>query len=33
MGWESQAVMLVPTGQLQQVLNSPNDLPIIEALK
>lgn len=33
MGWESQAVMLVPTGQLQQVLNSPNDLPIIEALE
>lgn len=33
MGWESQAVMLVPTKQLHQVLNSPNDLPIIEALK
>ncbi len=33
MGWESQAVMLVPAEQLPKVLNSPNDLPIIEALK
>ena len=33
MGWESQAVMLVPVAQLAQVLNSPNDVPIIDALK
>lgn len=33
MGWESQAVMLVPVEQLKQVLNSPNDLPILQALK
>ena len=33
MGWESQAVMLVPEAQLAQVLNSPNDVPIIDALK
>ena len=33
MGWESQAVMLVPTGQLHQVLNSEYDIPVIEALK
>lgn len=32
MGWESQAVMLVPLEQLPQVLNHPNDLPILEAL-
>lgn len=33
MGWESQAVMLVPKPSLPQVLNSANDLPIIDALK
>lgn len=33
MGWESQAVMLVPVALLSQVLNSPRDLPIIEALQ
>ena len=33
MGWESQAVMLVPQGKLPQVLNSAYDKPIIEALK
>ena len=33
MGWESQAVMLAPVALLRQVLNSPRDLPIIEALK
>lgn len=33
MGWESQAVMLVPLEQLPQVLNSPNDRPILEALQ
>ena len=32
MGWESQAVMLVPLEQLPKVLNSPNDRPIVEAL-
>jgi 8-oxo-dGTP pyrophosphatase MutT (NUDIX family) len=33
MGWESQAVLLVPEPSLPQVLNSANDLPIIEALQ
>ncbi|WP_249363135.1 NUDIX hydrolase [Burkholderia sp. 4M9327F10] len=33
MGWESQAVMLVPIGQLRQVLNSQYDIPVIEAVK
>lgn len=33
MGWESQAVMLVPLEQLPQVLNSPNDPLIVDALK
>lgn len=33
MGWESQAVMLVPEAQLPQLLNSPYDLPILEALR
>ena len=33
MGWESQAVMLVPMALLGKVLNSPRDLPIIAALK
>ena len=32
MGWESQAVMLVPAAQLPLVLNNPNDYPILEAL-
>jgi hypothetical protein len=33
MGWESQAVLLVPSGQLHQVLNSQYDVPVIEALE
>lgn len=33
MGWETQAVMLVPQEQLPQWLNSSYDTPIIEALK
>jgi hypothetical protein len=33
MGWESQAVMLVPVALLTQVLNNPKDLPIIKALQ
>lgn len=33
MGWESQGVMLVPVALLTKVLNSPQDLPIIEALQ
>ena len=33
MGWESQAVMLVPVEQLTKVLNSPNDVPIMDTLK
>ena len=32
MGWESQAVLLVPAALLGKVLNSPRDLLIIEAL-
>lgn len=32
MGWESQAVMLVPVSQLPKVLNSHYDIPVIEAL-
>ena len=32
MGWESQAVMLVPRTKLPQVLNSAYDKPIIKAL-
>ncbi len=32
MGWESQAVMLVPLKQLSGVLNSSNDQPILNAL-
>lgn len=32
MGWESQAVMLVPPEQLDQVLNNPNDRPIVQAV-
>lgn len=32
MGWESQAVMLVPPKQLNQVLNNPNDLPIVQSV-
>ena len=32
MGWESQAVMLVPTQKLGCVLHNSNDLPILKAL-
>jgi 8-oxo-dGTP pyrophosphatase MutT (NUDIX family) len=32
MGWESQGVMLAPLEQLPQVLNNPNDRPILSAL-
>ena len=32
MGWESQAVMLVPQAQLAKVVVHPNDAPILEAL-
>lgn len=32
MGWESQAVMLVPKTQLAKVVVHPNDAPILEAL-
>src|SRR5690606_2074407 len=32
MGWESQAVLLVPIEQLNKVLNNKNDQPIIDAL-
>lgn len=32
MGWESQAVILVPTKKLGKVLNNPNDAPILEAI-
>ena len=32
MGWESQAVMLVPYEKLGAVLTNPNDKPILEAL-
>ncbi|MFJ1260612.1 NUDIX hydrolase [Cupriavidus sp. CuC1] len=32
MGWESQAVMLVPKSQLGQFLTNANDLPLLEAL-
>ncbi len=32
MGWESQAVMLVPQAQLPKVLTHPNDAPILDAL-
>lgn len=32
MGWESQAVMLVPQSRLLEVLNNGNDVPIVEAL-
>jgi 8-oxo-dGTP pyrophosphatase MutT (NUDIX family) len=33
MGWESQAVHLVPRGKLVQLLNHANDQPLIEALE
>ncbi len=33
MGWESQAVHLVPRGNLGQLLNHANDKPLIEALE
>jgi 8-oxo-dGTP pyrophosphatase MutT (NUDIX family) len=32
MGWESQAVMLVPPARLAQVVHHPNDQPILAAL-
>ena len=32
MGWETQAVMLVPQAQWAKVLNSPHDTPIVDAL-
>ena len=32
MGWESQAVMLVPKARLAKVVIHPNDAPILEAL-
>lgn len=32
MDWESQAVMLVPASRLKEVLTSPNDQPVIQAL-
>lgn len=32
MGWETQAVMLVPQAQLAKVLNSPHDAPIVDAI-
>lgn len=32
MGWESQAVMLVPQTKLGKVLNNSNDTPILEAI-
>ncbi|NDY93198.1 NUDIX hydrolase [Ideonella livida] len=32
MGWETQAVMLVPQAQLPQVLTHPNDQPLLAAL-
>jgi 8-oxo-dGTP pyrophosphatase MutT (NUDIX family) len=33
MGWESQAVMLVPVDRLPEVLTNKNDTPIIKALR
>lgn len=33
MGWESQAVMLVPAERLAQVASHPNDRPILAALR
>jgi 8-oxo-dGTP pyrophosphatase MutT (NUDIX family) len=33
MGWESQAVHLVPAARLREVAVHPNDLPVIEALE
>ena len=32
MGWESQAVLLVPVNQLARHLNSPYDVPVLNAL-
>jgi len=32
MGWESQAVHLVPVEKLEEVLNHPNDAPLIDAI-
>lgn len=33
MGWESQAVMLIPVDILPEVLTNKNDAPIIKALQ
>ena len=33
MGWESQAVMLVPANQLMDHLNNPHDWAIVDAIK
>jgi 8-oxo-dGTP pyrophosphatase MutT (NUDIX family) len=33
MGWESQAVHLVPPGRLREVAVHPNDVPVIQALE
>jgi 8-oxo-dGTP pyrophosphatase MutT (NUDIX family) len=33
MGWESQAVSLVPRERLSDVLHHPNDHPLLEALR
>ncbi|MDN3559132.1 NUDIX hydrolase [Vreelandella neptunia] len=33
MGWESQAVSLVPIARLGEVLHHPNDQPLLEALR
>ena len=32
MGWESQAVMLVPRSKLKHIVTAPTDIPLIEAL-
>ncbi|WMY08102.1 hypothetical protein [Paraburkholderia phenoliruptrix] len=33
MGWESQAVRLVPVENLNEVLNNPNDTNLIETIR
>ena len=32
MGWESQAVMLVPAGKLTSVASHANDQPVVQAV-
>lgn len=32
MGWESQAVMLVPRSKLKHIVTAPTDIPLVEAL-